>query len=68
MCIAVLTGLTGCARDESAKQQADGDRMKITVAVWNAEDALVGDAVLDAVEERFGVTFEPVNMTWNDYY
>ena len=68
VCIAVLTGLTGCARDESAKQQADGDRMKITVAFWNAEDALVGDAVLDAVEERFGVTFEPVNMTWNDYY
>lgn len=68
ICIAVLTGLTGCARDESAKPQADGDRMKITVAFWNAEDALVGDAVLDSVEERFGVTFEPVNMTWNDYY
>lgn len=42
--------------------------MKITVAIWNAEEALAGDAVLDAIEERFGVEFEPYNMTWNDYY
>ena len=58
----------GAHRTEVQSRRIPGDRMKTTVAFWNAEEALAGDAVLEAVEERFGVVFEPVNMTWNDYY
>lgn len=71
--MALLAALTGCSQkgseEEVSRETEDKkDRMKITVAIWNAEEALAGDAVLDAIEERFGVEFEPYNMTWNDYY
>lgn len=66
MLVLCVAGLTGCAPDGDAQKQEE--RIKITVAFWNAEEALAGDAVLDAVEERFGVEFVPFNMTWNDYY
>lgn len=68
-----LIGTVGCAQGRQHQNgkrgaQTDSDRVKITVAIWNADQAMAGDAVLDAVEERFGVEFVPVNMTWNEYY
>lgn len=37
-------------------------------AVWNADEAFAGDAVLGEIEAKFDVDFEPVNMSWNDHY
>ncbi|MCM1188937.1 MAG: extracellular solute-binding protein [bacterium] len=70
--VAALTlGLTGCAQytdTDRVQEDGSGERMKISVAFWNAEEALAGDGVLDAIEEKFQVELEPFNMTWNDYY
>lgn len=66
MMILLSGGVIGCAADK--EETVPDTRMKITIGVWDAEKALAGDPVLAAIEERFNVTFVPVNMTWNDYY
>lgn len=68
--VSVMIGMTGCAGNTDEQHNADTseERMKISIAVWDADKAFVGDAVLDTIEEKFGVKFEPVNMTWDDYY
>lgn len=71
--IMIMAGFTGCSQGKNVEyankdEEAKVDRIKITVAFWNAETALAGDDVLDAIEEQFGVELEPLDMTWNDYY
>ena len=71
--IIIMGGFTGCSQGRNVEyanndEEAKADRMKITVAFWNAQTAFAGDDVLDAIEERFGVELEPLDMTWNDYY
>lgn len=72
MVLALMAGLTGCSSDgkTSYRYQDAGkeERIKITVAYWDAQEALAGDDVLDAIEERFGIELVPMNLTWNDYY
>lgn len=64
--ILLIGGVTGCARNP--EEVSGQKRMKITIGIWNAQAALEGDAVLTEIQDRFGVEFEPVNMTWDDYY
>lgn len=63
-------GLTGCAGNTQASQaeKEEEERMKISIAVWNADEVFAGDAVLEEIETKFGVDFEPVNMSWDDHY
>lgn len=68
--VMIIMGLTGCSGQGADGKSADEEeeRMKITIAVWDADEAFAGDAVLDEIEERFCVEFEPVTMKWEDYY
>lgn len=68
--IMAAIGLAGCGGNAKGNGTAEEteERMKISIAVWNADEAFVGDAVLDEIEEKFGVDFEPVDMRWDDYY
>ena len=43
------------------------EHMDITLAWWDGESILSGDEILDFVEDKFNVTFEVMNMTWDDY-
>lgn len=70
---AVLSGilavfLAGCgsAYSEEAGED-DGERMEITIAIWDGDDAFVGDEVLASVEERFQIKIRPAQMVWDDY-
>ena len=42
--------------------------MDISVGYWDVETALCGDDIQKFIEEKFNVTFEPMNVTWDDYY
>lgn len=70
MLIAAVIGLTGCTggRQENQVAEKAEERMKISIAVWDADEALAGDVVLEGIEEKFNVEFEPINMSWDDYY
>lgn len=70
MMTVIAIGLSGCADHAQGKQNGEEskERMKISIAIWDAEETLEGDAVLEEIEEKFGVEFEPVNMEWSDYY
>ncbi len=41
--------------------------MEITLAIWDADQALAGDEVLDTLEEKFNIDIIPINITWDDY-
>ena len=60
--------LAGCVRNEGVEPAEEEERIRISIAYWNIEDTFQGDAVLDAIEEKFNVTFEPVKITWDDHY
>lgn len=66
MIIAAVLGLSGCGK--SGDMHKGEERIKISIAFWDVDEILKGDAVQEEIEEKFGVEFEPVNMTWNDYY
>lgn len=70
MMIMTVIGLAGCADKVQGGQDMEEreERVKISIAIWDAETALAGDAVLDEIEEKFGIEFEPVNIEWSDYY
>lgn len=66
LAIFLLGGATGCAG--APKEAQRQERMEISIGIWNAQTSLAGDPVLAQIEERFGVTFVPMDMTWDDYY
>lgn len=43
------------------------EHMNITLAWWDGETLLAGDEILDFLQDKFNVTFEVMNMTWDDY-
>ena len=54
--------------EESA--QAPQEHMEISVAYWGVETYLGSrdtDRILQDIEEKFNVTFVPMNITWDDY-
>lgn len=65
--LAAVMALGGCAKTVD-QGGGDRERMKISVAIWDVEEAFRGDPVLEAIEDKFDVTFVPVNMTWDDHY
>ena len=59
------------AGNDSSGGTADGgklEHMDISVGYWDVETALCGDDIQKFIEEKFNVTFEPMNVTWDDYY
>lgn len=49
-------------------QDRNAEHLEITIGYWDSENALVNDEIQKTIEEKFNVTFVPVNMTWEDYY
>ena len=41
--------------------------MEISVAQWDIDGKLGGDAVIDLIEEKFNVNFVDVSFSWSDY-
>lgn len=63
--VCAATVLTGFAEGSD-----NSKHLTITVGYWDVESSLAdhkNDTVLKTVEEKFNVTFEPVNVTWDDY-
>ncbi len=62
---------TAAAGSTEAAAQTDGfdEHMTITVAFWDAESGLAAadDAMRKTIEEKFNITFEAQNITWDDY-
>ena len=59
------------AGNDSSGGTADSgklEHMDISVGYWDVETALCGDDIQKFIEEKFNVTFEPMNVTWDDYY
>lgn len=57
------------SKQEESEPAAD-EPLTISVGYWDVDAALASretDAVLKTFEEKFNVTFEPVNVTWDDY-
>ncbi|MFV0504482.1 MAG: extracellular solute-binding protein [Lachnospirales bacterium] len=53
-----------------AENVTDGETDEITeisLAIWNADQALSGDEVLDTIESKLNINITPVNVTWDDY-
>ncbi len=60
---------TGESQAEESKPSNE-EHLTISVGYWDVEAALANretDTVLKTIEEKFNVTFEPVNVTWDDY-
>ena len=64
--LAVLLTSCGAALSGDGKENID-EKMEITVAFWDVDEAFVGDEVLSSVEERFQIRLKPVQMVWDDY-
>lgn len=61
---------SGSAGSTSQAVEGNEEHLNITVGYWDVEAALANretDTVLQTIEEKFNVTFEPVNVTWDDY-
>ncbi len=63
LCISMLLGIGVTAQAESTFDK----HIKITIGHWDVETFFAGDAMLDYIEKKFNVTFEPINVTWSDY-
>ena len=62
--VCAATVLTGFAEADNSKH------LTITIGYWDVESAFAdheNDTVLKTIEDKFNVTFEPVNVTWSDY-
>ena len=76
-CVATLAA--GCSGGGESSTPSGGgsgggdssdEHMTITIGYWDADSALGSrdtDKVLQTIEEELNVTFEPVNVTWDDY-
>lgn len=61
---------TPAADTPAADTEKNSEHLTITVGYWDVDAALANrenDTVLKTIEEKFNVTFEPVNVTWDDY-
>lgn len=74
ICTAMMFGvLAGCGNsetDEGETSKTDG-KVDITVAMWNAQEALAGgmnDKMLQTIEEKTGVHLIPQDVTNSDYH
>lgn len=77
----ILTAMlmvSGCADGRPVTQEIQEEvpaeyeeHMKLSIAYWQIDEAFKKrneDKVLQEIESRFNVTFEPCNITWDDYY
>ena len=80
----IITGLaviaaccmsSGCASQQQTEELTSHStseyekHLDISIAYWNVESALAqDDEVLRKIEDKFNITFVPVNITWDDYY
>lgn len=70
LCTALISLLlpAGCAGKREEVGWESREVTEITVAVWDVDEAFVGDGVLEEVERRFNIRLVPMNITWDDYY
>lgn len=76
--LSLILGLTGCSGLEAKKTTEDkkevskyDEHLDISLSYWLIDDAFSdreNDEVLKRIEDKFNVTFIPVNVTWDDYY
>lgn len=64
MSLAACGGETKTNGNESTKE---GEPTEISIAIWNADQAFAGDAVLETIEEKLNIKITPMNVTWDDY-
>lgn len=64
LCAALLTG---CATPPPLTETPETAPMEISVGFWNASEYLQGDAVQQYIEDRFNISFTPVNMSYENY-
>lgn len=66
------TGEEMSAVDTSSTISSDyEEHLDISIAYWQIDKAFENrnnDAVLQTIEDKFNITIEPVNITWDDYY
>ena len=60
LCLSMLAALAVCGVAEEAP-------VEITIAIWDADQAFSGDAVLEKIESDLGFKIIPQNLTWDDY-
>lgn len=61
---------TPSASDSVPSEATELEHMDISLAIWDVETCLGGgdsDKVLKTIEDKFNVTFVPMNITWGDY-
>ena len=71
----MAASLAGCGQSTDAgkssavneQKAAKGDPVEISIAIWNADQALAGDDVMTAIEEKLNIKIKPMNITWDDY-
>ena len=70
-CLTMVAGGCSGGGESSTPDDSSGDgHMTISIGYWDADSALGSrdtDKVLQTIEEKLNVTFEPVNVTWDDY-
>ena len=75
--LAGLLCLTGCGQDNKENTEVKtevseyDEHLDISISYWLIDDAFSdreNDKVLKKIEDKFNVTFVPVNITWDDYY
>ena len=57
-------------QESAGGEEQELEHMDISIGYWDVETALGSrdsDKILQQIEEKFNVTFEPMNYTWDDY-
>lgn len=60
-----------CEQKQQEKVSDYKEHLDISIAYWQVDEALEKrqeDEVLKKIEDKFNITFVPVNITWDDYY
>ncbi|MFV0528462.1 MAG: extracellular solute-binding protein [Lachnospiraceae bacterium] len=70
LCLAMIAAFSGCGKGSDSSSNAEGSAdevQEITLAFWDADQALAGDEVLEKVESELNIKIKPVNVSWDDY-
>ena len=51
----------------SEKPVSEGDPVEISIAIWDADKAFAGEAVLESIEQKLNIKITPMQVTWDDY-
>ncbi len=54
-------------QESVAQSETTEEPTELSIAIWNADAAFSGDAVLDEIEKKLNIKIVPMNVTWDDY-